>query len=98
MNVFNIQQVSENQTVKSPLFGCPVFIHLLKINCQLQSIHRTVKDVLTESLLALLTPKRRIDILRDIVSSKKAGKPFVITFCGVNGVGKSTNLAKICFW
>ena len=23
---------------------------------------------------------------------------YVITFCGVNGVGKSTNLAKICFW
>ena len=22
----------------------------------------------------------------------------IITFCGVNGVGKSTNLAKICFW
>jgi signal recognition particle receptor subunit alpha len=22
----------------------------------------------------------------------------VVTFCGVNGVGKSTNLAKICFW
>ena len=22
----------------------------------------------------------------------------MITFCGVNGVGKSTNLAKICFW
>ncbi len=21
-----------------------------------------------------------------------------MTFCGVNGVGKSTNLAKICFW
>ncbi len=25
-------------------------------------------------------------------------RPYVVTFCGVNGVGKSTNLAKICFW
>ncbi len=25
-------------------------------------------------------------------------RPYVMTFCGVNGVGKSTNLAKICFW
>ncbi|KAI9146136.1 SRP54-type protein [Paraphysoderma sedebokerense] len=25
-------------------------------------------------------------------------KPYTITFCGVNGVGKSTNLSKICFW
>jgi signal recognition particle receptor subunit alpha len=63
-----------------------------------QSIHRTIKDTLNDSLLALLTPKRRIDVLRDIVSAKKAGKPYVVAFCGVNGVGKSTNLAKICFW
>ncbi len=26
------------------------------------------------------------------------GRPYVIVFCGVNGVGKSTNLAKICYW
>lgn len=26
------------------------------------------------------------------------GKPYVIVFCGVNGVGKSTNLAKIAYW
>merc|ERR1719222_1347527 len=48
--------------------------------------------------MKLLTPKRRIDILRDVLESKENRKPYVITFCGVNGVGKSTNLAKICFW
>merc|ERR1712107_885734 len=58
----------------------------------------TVKDTLTASLMKLLTPKRRIDILRDVLESKENRKPYVITFCGVNGVGKSTNLAKICFW
>ena len=26
------------------------------------------------------------------------GKPYVIVFVGVNGVGKSTNLAKIAYW
>ncbi len=26
------------------------------------------------------------------------GKPYVVVFCGVNGVGKSTNLAKIAYW
>jgi len=30
--------------------------------------------------------------------AKEQGKPYVIVFVGVNGVGKSTNLAKICFW
>merc|ERR1712096_338731 len=63
-----------------------------------QSLARTVRDSLTQSLMKLLTPKRRIDILRDVMEAKENKKPYVITFCGVNGVGKSTNLAKICFW
>jgi len=29
--------------------------------------------------------------------SKEKGKPYVITFIGVNGVGKSTNLAKVAY-
>lgn len=63
-----------------------------------QSVQRTVRDTLTESLLKLLTPKRRIDIIRDVMEAKSNNRPYVMTFCGVNGVGKSTNLAKICFW
>merc|ERR1712226_1355280 len=62
------------------------------------SVHRTVKDTLNESLIQLLTPKRRVDIIRDVLEAKDNKRPYVITFCGVNGVGKSTNLAKICFW
>merc|ERR1712043_105371 len=62
------------------------------------SVHRTVKDTLNESLIQLLTPKRRVDIIRDVREAKSNKRPYVITFCGVNGVGKSTNLAKICFW
>ena len=62
------------------------------------TVHRTVKDTLTESLIQLLTPKRRIDIIRDVLEAKANKHPYVITFCGVNGVGKSTNLAKIAFW
>merc|ERR1719392_265302 len=63
-----------------------------------QSLARTVKDALTQSLMKLLTPKRRIDVLRDVMDAKENRRPYVVTFCGVNGVGKSTNLAKICFW
>ena len=62
------------------------------------TVHRTVKETLGESLVQLLTPKRRIDIIRDVLEAKSNKRPYVITFCGVNGVGKSTNLAKICFW
>ncbi len=45
--------------------------------------------------MKILSPKKKIDILRDIMESKRKGKPYSIVFCGVNGVGKSTNLAKV---
>lgn len=50
---------------------------------------------MTESLVQILSPTRRVDILRDALEAKKAARPFVMVFCGVNGVGKSTNLAKV---
>ncbi|XP_050511004.1 signal recognition particle receptor subunit alpha homolog [Diabrotica virgifera virgifera] len=62
------------------------------------SVATTVKNTLNESLVQILSPKRRVDILRDCMEAQKANRPYVMTFCGVNGVGKSTNLAKICFW
>ncbi|KDR08912.1 signal recognition particle receptor subunit alpha homolog [Zootermopsis nevadensis] len=62
------------------------------------SVATTVRTTLTEALVQILSPKRRVDILRDAMEAKKQGRPYVMTFCGVNGVGKSTNLAKICFW
>nr|XP_023024621.1 signal recognition particle receptor subunit alpha homolog [Leptinotarsa decemlineata] len=63
-----------------------------------ESVASTVKSTLTDSLVQILSPKRRVDILRDCLESQKQNKPYVMAFCGVNGVGKSTNLAKICFW
>ena len=60
-----------------------------------KGITSTVKASLEESLVQILSPRRRIDILRDVMDAKKRGKPYSITFCGVNGVGKSTNLAKV---
>lgn len=62
------------------------------------TIAATVKQTLTEALVQILSPKRRVDILRDCMEAKRNNRPYVMSFCGVNGVGKSTNLAKICFW
>lgn len=69
-----------------------------KILGTFQSVASTVKTTLEDSLVQILSPKRRVDILRDAYEAKKNNKPYVMSFCGVNGVGKSTNLAKICFW
>ncbi|XP_051253575.1 signal recognition particle receptor subunit alpha [Dicentrarchus labrax] len=62
------------------------------------TVASTVKLALQDSLVQILQPKRRVDILRDVMEAQSQRRPFVITFCGVNGVGKSTNLAKISFW
>lgn len=57
-----------------------------------------IKQALHDSMVQILTPKRRVDILRDVLETQRQKRPYVIVFCGVNGVGKSTNLAKITFW
>lgn len=45
-----------------------------------------------------MTPKRNIDMLKDALSAKKQGRVFSIAFIGVNGVGKSTSLAKVAYY
>lgn len=49
----------------------------------------------------MLTPKTSTDVLLDIQRKRAASEgpnPYAITFVGVNGVGKSTNLSKVAFW
>ncbi|KAK4430546.1 Signal recognition particle receptor subunit alpha [Sesamum alatum] len=61
-------------------------------------ISSTVQAAMEEALVRILTPRRSIDILRDVHTAKEQGKPYVVVFVGVNGVGKSTNLAKVAYW
>ncbi|CAF2029243.1 unnamed protein product [Rotaria magnacalcarata] len=63
-----------------------------------ESLTSNIRQAMRDTLVMILTPKRRIDILRDVVDAQKARRPYSITFCGVNGVGKSTNLAKVAYW
>ncbi|KAJ9527693.1 hypothetical protein QJQ45_025967 [Haematococcus lacustris] len=51
-----------------------------------------------EDALSGILHKRTIDLLLDIKKAQERGRPYVVVFCGVNGVGKSTNLAKIAYW
>jgi signal recognition particle receptor subunit alpha len=53
------------------------------------------------SLRKILTPTSSLDLLREIdfvTSPSSLSRPYVISIVGVNGVGKSTNLSKICFF
>ncbi|RHZ79020.1 hypothetical protein Glove_152g39 [Diversispora epigaea] len=63
-----------------------------------KTIKSTVKQAMEASLKRILTPKTSVDLLRDIGQSQAESRPYTICFVGVNGVGKSTNLSKTCFW
>lgn len=60
-----------------------------------ERIGSRVRASLEEACTRLLASSRRVDVLRDAMEAQHTGQPYVIVFCGVNGVGKSTNLAKV---
>ncbi|KAG8988948.1 hypothetical protein FRB90_002476 [Tulasnella sp. 427] len=65
-----------------------------------------VRGALSDAITRILTPSTSTDMLLAIrnkraefnpaISDKRT--PYAMTFVGVNGVGKSTNLSKVCFW
>ncbi|KAG9143704.1 hypothetical protein Leryth_018864 [Lithospermum erythrorhizon] len=61
-------------------------------------ISSIAQAAMEEALVRILTPRRSIDILRDVHAAKEQRKPYIVVFVGVNGVGKSTNLAKVAYW
>ncbi|KAI0273799.1 P-loop containing nucleoside triphosphate hydrolase protein [Gloeopeniophorella convolvens] len=70
-----------------------------------QTTSAAVRQALSNSITRILTPKTSTDLLLSIrtklsspLTSTQQRMPYSITFVGVNGVGKSTNLSKVCFW
>ncbi|KAL2019578.1 hypothetical protein VTK56DRAFT_9475 [Thermocarpiscus australiensis] len=70
-----------------------------------ESINSRIQKAMEASLTKMLTPTTSLDLLREIDSvtsppatSLRKRRPYVISIVGVNGVGKSTNLSKICFF
>ncbi|KAI7785834.1 signal recognition particle receptor subunit alpha [Diaporthe eres] len=70
-----------------------------------ESISTRIQTAMEASLTKMLTPTSSMDLLREIDSitspsatSMRKARPYVMSIVGVNGVGKSTNLSKICFF
>eukprot|EP01025_Chloroclados_australasicus_P004201 TRINITY_DN11008_c0_g1_i1.p1 TRINITY_DN11008_c0_g1~~TRINITY_DN11008_c0_g1_i1.p1 ORF type:complete len:630 (+),score=87.38 TRINITY_DN11008_c0_g1_i1:175-2064(+) len=61
-------------------------------------VSSAVRASFEDALTRILTPKRSIDVLGEVRAAQKKGNPYVIVFCGVNGVGKSTSLSKLAYW
>ena len=66
-----------------------------KVMGTFSTVTSTVKQALQEFLVQILQLQHRVDMLWDIMDAQRRQCPYVVTFCGVNGVGKSTNLAKV---
>jgi len=69
-----------------------------KTTDRFQSMSASVKVTLQEAMETLLTPKKSIDVMRAALAAKNAGRVYTVVFLGVNGVGKSTNLAKVAYY
>ncbi|KAK5663168.1 hypothetical protein OQA88_6585 [Cercophora sp. LCS_1] len=70
-----------------------------------ESINARIQKAMEASLTKMLTPTSSLDLLREIdaitapsATSLRKARPYVMSIVGVNGVGKSTNLSKICFF
>lgn len=69
-----------------------------------ESVDAALRSAMESSLRKILTPTSSLDLLREIqavtapTSKQQAPRPYVISIVGVNGVGKSTTLSKICFF
>lgn len=63
----------------------------------LQSVRQLVEQTMEQTLTRILTPASSTDIIRDI-AGVRGTRPYTMAFVGVNGVGKSTNLSKVCYW
>ncbi|KAK6607613.1 SRP54-type protein [Botrytis cinerea] len=70
-----------------------------------ESVQTRIATAMEASLRKILTPTSSLDLLREIDSivsppalSLKRKRPYVMSIVGVNGVGKSTNLSKICYF
>lgn len=61
------------------------------------NVKQIVQDSLRENVELILTPNKNIDVIRDIQVAKEQKRPYVLAFVGVNGVGKSTSLAKLAY-
>lgn len=57
-----------------------------KINDTLRS---TIRDILTY---------KKVDLINNVKQSKAQNKPYVITFFGINGAGKTTSIAKLAHY
>lgn len=60
-----------------------------------EDLEKLVLESIKKSIEEILTKNQKIDLIEEI--KRKNKKPYVIVFFGVNGVGKTTTIAKVAY-
>jgi fused signal recognition particle receptor len=58
-------------------------------------IAETVKQELRKSISTMFDNAGKVDIISNIKTKKEKGEPYIISFMGINGTGKTTTIAKV---
>jgi fused signal recognition particle receptor len=75
------------ESVKSELVGREIGLT--------EDTRKLAEEVLRNSIERVLMPPCRVDLIECIERKKREGEPAVIVFFGINGVGKTTAIAKV---
>ncbi len=67
---------------------------LIGTTVQKDTIDDFVKQSLRQSISNMFDSTAKIDILHNIKNKKEKGEPYIISFMGINGTGKTTTIAK----
>ena len=67
---------------------------LIGTTVQKDTIIEFVKQNLRQSISNMFDAAGKIDILSNIQTKKEKGEPYIISFMGINGTGKTTTIAK----
>ncbi len=67
---------------------------LIGTTVQKDTIDGFVKQSLRNSISSMFDSTPKIDILYNIQKKKEKGEPYIISFMGINGTGKTTTIAK----
>ena len=67
---------------------------LIGTTVQKDTIDGFVKQSLRKSISNMFDSTPKIDILSNIQKKKEKGEPYIISFMGINGTGKTTTIAK----
>jgi fused signal recognition particle receptor len=59
------------------------------------TIAETVKQELRRSISTMFDDAGKVDIISNIKIKKEKGEPYIISFMGINGTGKTTTIAKV---